>query len=344
MKAAVLHGPGDLRYEETKTPRIGENDVLVKVRACGICGSDIPRVMEKGKSYFYPLIPGHEFSGEAVNLGKKTRGVKIGDRATVIPIVPCRRCEECRKKSYFHCRKYGYLGSRSNGGFAEYVRVPAVNVVKLPPKITFEQAAFTEPLTVAFHVLNRVDLKKGESIAVFGLGAIGNLIGQLAVHLGAGSVFGIDVDKQKIRIAEQSGLKSPINGKEKDAVEEILKRGKGKGVDIAIEASGSVSALEQAIRSVKKLGRIGLVGRAEKEIVIPWPTFVSVLRKEISLFGVWGFEPIESWKKCLRIMAEGGIKTEPLITHRIGLAETGDAINKMYQRKGFFNKVLIIPE
>ena len=157
-------------------------------------------------------------------------------------------------------------------------------------------------------------------------------------------MFGVDIDKQKLKIAERSGLKSLINGKERDAVNEILKRGKGKGVDIAVEASGSVSVLEQAIKSVKNFGRIGLVGRAEKDVVIAWPTFVSILRKEISLFGIWGFEPIESWKECLRIMAEDGIKTEPLITHRIGLVETGDIINKMHQRKEFFNKVLIIQE
>ena len=201
MKAAVLHEPGDLRYEEKKTPRIGENDVLVKVRACGICGSDVPRVMEKDKAYFYPSIPGHEFSGEIACMGKKVKSVRKGDGVAVVPIIPCLKCEECGKRRYFHCRKYDYLGSRSDGGFAEYVKVPAANVVKLSKKMSYERAALIEPLTVAFHVLKRVGFKKGERLAVFGLGAIGNLVGQLAIYLGAEDVFGIDIDKQKLKIA-----------------------------------------------------------------------------------------------------------------------------------------------
>ena len=344
MKAAILYGPGDLRYEETATPKIGENDVLVKVKACGVCGSDIPRVMEKGVAYFYPLIPGHEFSGYAAELGNKVSGIKKGERFAVIPIIPCGKCQYCSKGRYFHCKKYDYLGSRSNGGFAEYVKVPVDNLVKLPKEIDFENAALVEPLAVAFHVLKRVGLKKGESLAVFGLGTVGNLIGQLAVHLGAKSVIGVDIDEQKLRIAQRAGLKLLINGQKNNAVEEILRKRKGVGMDATIEAAGSMVALDQVIRVTGNLGRVGLVGRAEKDTVIPWSTFALILRKELSLLGVWGFEPIESWKKCLRIMAEGVIKTEPLVTHRIGLAETGSIIKKMYQRKGFFNKVLVMPE
>ena len=154
MKAWVLHDIAQIRCEEIEKPKITENEVLVAVRAVGICGSDIPRIYKTG-AYSFPLIPGHEFSGIVVESSSEKNKAWIGKRVGVFPLIPCKSCMPCRKKQYEMCRSYSYLGSRRDGGFAQYVAVPVDNLVELPETVSFEAAAMLEPMSVAVHAMKR---------------------------------------------------------------------------------------------------------------------------------------------------------------------------------------------
>lgn len=147
MAAAVLHAPADLRYEEIGVPRIGANDVLLRVKAAGNCGSDLQRIMVEG-THVFPCVPGHEFSGEIAEIGNKVDSFKIGDKVTAYPLISCMRCEWCQQGEYNLCEDYDYLGSRCDGAFAEYVKVPDSNLIKLPRPIDFEEAAMIDPACV----------------------------------------------------------------------------------------------------------------------------------------------------------------------------------------------------
>ena len=174
MKAQVLHGIGDIRYEETDKPRIEKGWVLVKVKAAGVCGSDIPRIYKTG-AHVHPIVTGHEFSGEVIETADDNfswRGKRVG----IFPLIPCGECINCKKKMYEMCSNYNYLGSRCNGGFAEYAAVPEWNLIELPDNVSYKQAAMMEPMAVAVHAMRRFYIEKDSSVCVIGLGTIGLLL------------------------------------------------------------------------------------------------------------------------------------------------------------------------
>ena len=175
MKAYVLHGIGDIRYEEAAKPDLKPEEVLVEIKAVGICGSDIPRIFEDG-TYSFPLIPGHEFSGIVTETVREADSAGLGRRVGIFPLLPCGKCVPCRKDHYEMCRKYSYLGSRANGGFAQYAAVPVWNLIELPEGVSFEAAAMLEPMAVAVHALRSIGPAMGERVAVCGLGTIGLLL------------------------------------------------------------------------------------------------------------------------------------------------------------------------
>jgi len=184
LKAAVLHGQDDIRIEEVDMPKIGDDEVLVRVKATGVCGSDIPRVLGTG-AHFYPIILGHEFSGEVVEIGKNVSNVQVGDKVAGAPLVPCHKCIDCLRGHYSQCKHYSFIGSRTSGSWAEYVKMPAINAVKLPNEVGFIEGAFMEPITVALHGLFVMDFKGGSDVAIVGMGTIGLLALQCAMALGA---------------------------------------------------------------------------------------------------------------------------------------------------------------
>ena len=165
MKAWVLHNIGDIRFDGVEEPTLREQEVLVKVRAAGICGSDIPRIYQTG-AYSHPLIPGHEFSGEVVKVGALADTALQGQRVGIFPLIPCRTCPPCRKMQYEMCRSYSYLGSRQDGGFAEYTAVPQENLIPIPDSVTFEDAAMLEPMAVAVHAMRRIGVNADDHVAI----------------------------------------------------------------------------------------------------------------------------------------------------------------------------------
>ncbi|NPV54163.1 MAG: galactitol-1-phosphate 5-dehydrogenase [Firmicutes bacterium] len=356
MKAAVLHGPGDIRCEMVQRPVPGPGEVLVNVKAAGVCGSDIPRVMVTG-AYRHPLIPGHEFSGEVVEVGPGASSpganpIRAGDRVTVVPCIPCRKCIYCERGNYFHCINYTYLGSRCDGGFAEYVKVPVTNVVRLPAQVDFELGAATEPVAVALHALRRAGSElAGSEVAVFGVGAIGALVAQCAVALGARRVFAVDVQRQKLDAVRALGIEATIatiDASREDAREVINSLTGGRGVDLAVEAAGSPLTFNTMVDAVRRMGSIVLIGRPGSEIRLSPDTYTTILRKEVSIAGTWGFEftsyPHHDWETVLGFMERGEIKIAPLVTHRFRLDDAPKVFEMLKNKTEYFNKVLFITE
>lgn len=346
MNAAVLCGIDNLQNKRIVLPVLGSKDVLVKVRACGICGSDIPRIFTQG-TYHFPTIPGHEFSGDVVQLGCDVDAVFLHKRVAVIPLIPCHTCTACENGDYAQCENYDFLGSRSDGGFAEYVKVPVDNLVCVPDNVTYEQAALLEPISVAFHALSNHNVKFGDDVAVFGLGAIGIFIAQWAKVVGANHVFAIDVENRKVETAKKVGIEDAFCGSFHELKEQVMKKTNGQGCDFVFEASGASIVLNQAIQLLKRRGECGLIGRPSKSVCIEDTSYNDILRRQLTLKGTWSFEfkqyPHHAWKIGLQALEQGKIKTEPIISHRFPLSRIQDALHIMKDNAEFSNKVLIMP-
>ena len=346
MKAAALHAVGDLRYEDIPIPEIADGEVLIKVRAAGICGSDIPRVMKKG-TYSFPLVPGHEFAGEVAQVGDHAGdSFGVGDRVAVFPLIPCRECAYCQIGEYAQCDNYDYLGSRSNGGFAEYVAAPADNLVLIPDNVDFDCAAMTEPASVALHALRRTGVDAGDSVAILGAGPIGVILAQWARSCGAGRVFLADIVDEKLDVARGYGFTDCINAACEDTVERIVKETNGRGADICVEAAGTSVTLEQSLRIARKLGKVVLMGNVSGDVVIPERTASAILRGQLTIYGTWNSSftavPKNEWLTALQFMSLQRLDLKPLITHRFRLDQVNDAFDMIYNRREFFNKVMFV--
>lgn len=346
MLAAVLHAPADLRYEEIEVPRIGPDDVLLKVKAAGNCGSDLQRIMVEG-THVFPCIPGHEFSGEIVKLGNKVDSFKVGDRVTAYPLIPCMRCKWCRQGEYNLCEDYDYLGSRSDGAFAEYVKVPARNLVLLPKEVGLEEAAMTDPACVALHGIKRAGgIRMGQSVAILGVGPIGMLACQWVKAMGAGKIIAVDIIEDKLKVVRDFGVDSCINAKKEDVVEKIIEETKGEGVDLVMETAGSLATQRASFLIAAKRGRVIHIGRSYSDVLLPDEVFSRIFRRELEVYGAVNsnFSPLDNeWKTTLQFMASGAIKTKSLISHRIKLENITETFKKMYQGKMIYNKIIFSP-
>jgi len=346
MQAARLYAPGDLRIEEVDIPDVGQGEVLAKVRAVGICGSDPARVMLKG-TYSYPTTVGHEFSGEVVALGSQVTSINVGDRVTIVPLIPCGACDYCAIGEYNLCDDYSYYGSRVDGAMADYVTVKEGNILKLPKGVDFEAGACTDPVSVALHAIRKVDLRAGETVAVLGVGPIGAFAVQWARIMGASEIIAIDVVDEKLAIARETGATQHFNAMQGDPVAFVLDHTAGAGVDRVIEMAGSRVTQEQSIRLVKKQGRVVFCGISYDDLVLPQKTLDQLLRKEASVIGSWNSSfaplPIHEWQTSLHFLSTGQIQCHPLISHRLPLSEAPETFRRIWKRDGYFNKVLFIP-
>lgn len=325
MKAANFYAVGDLRYEDIEKPKCLEDEVLVEIKSCGICGSDIPRVFTKG-TYHFPTVIGHEFSGVVVEDSKKEL---IGKRVAVFPLLPCFGCESCKSENYAACADYDYYGSRRDGGMAEYVAVKRWNLVMLPDNISFDEGAMCEPISVGRHAVKKLGITKGDNLLISGAGPIGIIAGQWAKSEGADEVYYFDIDERKIDFAKTLGFKK---------YEEGIK------IDRVIEGTGHSAALKKCLKAVKPFGRVILMGNPVGEITLSQNTYWYILRKELTVVGTWNSSYAEhnnDWKESIKAISEGKIKVKPLITHRYPLSECNAAFDMMKARKEFYNKVML---
>jgi L-iditol 2-dehydrogenase len=346
MMAAVLHAPGDLRYEEAPTPKIGAEDILLRVKAVGNCGSDLERIMVEG-TYSFPCIPGHEVSGEVAKTGEAVTNVREGDRVTVYPLIPCRKCRWCLQGQYNLCEDYDYIGSRSDGGFAEYVKIPAANAILLPDNVDFEDGSMTDPAAVALHAINRAGgIEAGYIVAVLGAGPIGMLTCQWARVLGAKKVIVTDIVQEKLSIMRKLKIDRAIDAGKEDVVEIIMSETEGVGADLIIEVAGSVETHKQSLLSARKRGKVVHIGRVHKDILFPDKVFTKIFRNELNVYGAVNsnISPNDhEWNRALHNISNSSLKTKPLITHRLRLEEIAETFKKMYEKKIVYNKIIFAP-
>ncbi len=347
MKANVLHGVADLRYEDVPMPELKPGQVLVKVRACGICGSDIPRVFVNG-TYHFPTIPGHEFAGEVVDAYDQQNKALIGTRAAIFPLIPCMECVNCKLGVYECCKHYDYLGSRSDGAFAQYVAAPVWNLAPIPDNVTFEQAAMCEPISVGLHALRKTQVKLGDNVVIFGPGTIGTLIAQWARAWGATKVMLVGNSSSNFDAPRALGFDLLCNSDEQDPIEWINANTDGNGADIAIEAVGTAGTFCSCLLAARSGGTVLAVGNPHGDYLLPRDTYWQILRKQLTVHGTWnsGFDQSDKndWKTAIAAMSAGQIHPEKLITHRFGLQDLAKGLEIMRTASEPYCKVMIVME
>ena len=345
MKAYVLHGINDLRYEEVDKPFIGENEVLVEVKAAGICGSDIPRIFHTG-TYSYPLIPGHEFSGMVAAVGKNVSSEWMDQRVGVFPLIPCYSCGPCQNGQYEMCRQYSYLGSRRNGAFAEYVTVPEKNLIRLPENVDYAEAAMMEPMSVAVHAMREIAPSESESIAICGLGTIGLFLLMFLLESGKKNILAIGNKEFQKKTAMKMGLPEECycDSRTQNVDEWLMKRTNGAGVNIFFECVGKNETLVQAVRLTGAAGRIMLVGNPASDMILEKETYWKILRNQLTMMGTWNssftHEQEDDWHYVLERLEKRQVKPAELITHRFPLEKLEKGLEIMRDKKEDYGKVM----
>ena len=349
MRAVRLFAPKDIRCVEVDVPHIEKDtQVLIKVKSCGVCGSDIPRVMVKG-TYHFPTTIGHEFAGQIVDCGDKVKNnLTVGDRVSVMPLIPCGECQYCKVGQSHLCDHYDYYGSRRDGAMAEYVVVESSNCLKLPDNVDYEEGSFTDPVSVGLHAVRKCRMEAGKTAAVFGLVAIGFICVQWLRALGCTKVIAVDVADDKLALAKRLGATAGVNGMKTDAVAAIKELTGGEGVDIAIEFAGNKITHVQAVASCKKNGEVVYGGITYDDVTYPNKVIQAILRGELTIHGSWNSSinplPINEWKSGLEFMSTGQMNVNPLITHRVRLEDCKEVFEMMFNRTEVFTKVLFKPE
>ena len=344
MKACVLHGIGRLIYEDVPDPIPKTGEVLLKIKASGICGSDISRVFKKG-TYSFPTIPGHEFAGEIVDIGKGVSSSLIGKSAAVFPLLPCFSCNMCETGEYASCGDYNYFGSRCDGGFAEYIAVPVWNLV-MCDGLSYEEMAMAEPAAVSLHALRRAGAMFGDTVAIFGAGAIGLMTAAFAKASGASKVILFDIDNKKLEFAKQIGweyVQNPVSDK---WLEEFKNTTDGKGADLSIEASGSPQAACCCFKTAKPLSRVVLMGNPEGDMNLKQDAYWEILRKQLTIFGTWNSSYTSyknDWRDALDAFLTGKADVKPLVTHRFDLTKHEKAFCLLMDKTQFSCRVVFNP-
>jgi L-iditol 2-dehydrogenase len=314
MRAWVLHGINDLRFEDIDKPILKVGEALLKIQAAGICSSDIPRVFSTG-AYYYPIILGHEFSAIVDSVYDDKNEAWVGKRVGIFPLLPCFECESCKLKTYETCSCYSYIGSRQNGAFAEYVAVPIWNLIKLPDTISYEEAALLEPASVSLHAVRKLRTDNVKSVAVVGNGTIGNLIAEWLKIIGIEEVNLI-------------GRNSP-----------------DRKVDAVFEAVGTIESLKRSIEMVRPNGQIVLVGNPNSEFLIDQKLYWQILRKQITISGSWNSTFIhdkdDDWNETVRAISGGELNVKQYISHHYKFNNIDKALKMMFDKTEKKQKIMI---
>lgn len=345
MKAYRLHGIGDLRWEEVPRPLPESGEVLVKVKAAGICGSDIPRIYQTG-TYHFPTIPGHEFAGIVEETGELADPAWKGKRVGIFPLIPCGACGPCRAGKYEMCRHYGYLGSRQDGGFAEYVSVPEKNLIELPEGVAYEEAAMLEPMAVAVHAMKKAAPSGGESIAVCGLGTIGLFLLMFLREAGHRNIYAIGNKEFQRQMAGKLGLPADVycDSRTQDTEAWLMERTQGRGVDVFFECVGRNETVTQAVRMTGPGGRVMLVGNPASDMTFPKETYWKILRNQLTVLGTWNSsftrKGDDDWHYVLERLENRRIAPGQFITHRLPFEELERGLLVMKEKREEYGKVM----
>lgn len=345
MKAGVVHGREDIRYEEIDKPVAGPGKVLIKVKYTGICGSDVPRVNGDACHYF-PNVLGHEFSGVVEEVGEGVTTLKTGDRVAGVPLVPCMKCEDCQKGDYSLCKHYSFIGSREFGSFAEYVAVPERNAVKFDEDVSFEKGAFFEPATVALHGLRRVDYKGGKHVAILGGGTIGLLTAQWAKIFGAKSVTVFDILDERLELAKRLGIDYGVNTSKDNYMDEVKEITEGRGFDYVYETAGNTITMKMAFELAANKAGVCFIGTPTRELSFSIAEWENINRKEFTLTGSWMSYsapfPGDEWKLVAHYFKTGQLKIDDsFIFKKMPLSQIDEAF-RMFKTPGLVRGKIFI--
>ena len=339
MKAAVCPEPGKLAIEDVEKPTPGPGEVLIEVKASGICGSDVrgfegthPEIDQ------YPVILGHEFAGVVAEVGEGVQECSPGDHAIIEPLFVCGKCPGCRAGDYHLCQNLTLNGHREPGSFAEYTIVPAGFVHPMPDNLTFEQAALAEPLAVGVHAVKRLHPKVGDLAVVLGAGPIGLLTMQVLKVAGCRLIVS-DLEPFKLELAKRFGAEHVVNAGESSVVEFVQDLTDGWGADVAVECAGAKETLAESVEVIHKGGTallLGFTGSDRDEINL---TNITIAEKTVMGSVIY----CRDYPTTIHLMATGQIQLDPLITHRFALEQTRIALETAAEKKDHILKGLIIP-
>ena len=362
MKALVLEDVGKIKIDEIEKPSPMAGEVLVRVLACGICGSDIPRAYKDG-AHNMPLVIGHEFAGEVCEIGEGVSRDWAGKAVGIFPLIPCKKCPCCLEKKYEMCKNYSYLGSRVNGGFAEYVAVPEWNLMELGSGVSMEQAAMMEPMAVAVHAIRQALHVKGydisdaslkdildSNIVVSGLGTIGLMVTMFLIDMGFTRVNTIgnkDIQLSMVKelgIGEDNYCDIQSMNETQWMQEKTMVDGKIHGADFFFECVGRGKSLEVGINAAAPEGVICTVGNPNNDMFLPRSTYWKVLRNQLTLVGTWNSsftkEKSDDWHYVLNRLQQGKVHPEKLISHRYKLDDIVEGFEIMREKNEEYVKVM----
>ncbi|MBY0503714.1 MAG: galactitol-1-phosphate 5-dehydrogenase [Bryobacteraceae bacterium] len=343
MKALLLEQYMQLGYQDVPEPVISPTDVLIRVKACGICGSDVHGLDGSTGRRIPPIVMGHEAAGVIEAVGADVRGWQAGDRVTFDSTVSCGQCYFCARGEINLCDNRQVLGVscgefRRHGAFAELVSVPARILYRLPETLGFAQAAMIEAVSIAVHAVNITPKSLGDTAVVVGSGMIGLLTIQAAKAAGFARVFAVDLDDNKLAAAKRLGAEETFNPKTVDVPAAIQALTNGRGADVALEAVGAAAPIKTAIMSVKKGGTVTLIGNIAPTIELP---LQAVVTRQIRLQGSCASSG--EYPACIELLANGTINVDEMISARAPLAEGADWFKRLYAHEPNLMKVILEP-
>jgi len=343
MKALVLKEYNKFEIEEVPVPEYVDDEVLIRVKACSICGSDVHGMDGSTGRRIPPIVMGHEASGIIEQVGKNVKNYKPGDRVTFDSTISCGKCYFCRRGEINLCDNRMVLGVscgdyRLHGAFAEFVSVPQHILYPIPDSVSFERAAMVEPLSVAFHAITRSKVQLGSSAVVVGAGMIGLLIIQLLKINGCGKIIAVDMIPEKLEMAKKFGATDVIIADKVEVPAEVYKLTGSRGADIAFEVVGLTPTVQNAVASLKKGGTLTLVGNLKPLVDLPLQLVVT---RQLSLNGTCASSG--EYPECLDLIASGKVDVDSFISAVAPLDEGASWFNRLYNQEKGLMKVILKP-
>jgi L-iditol 2-dehydrogenase len=343
MNALVLEQYGHFVYKPVDDPQPGPGEVLVAVKACGICGSDIHGMDGSSGRRIPPSIMGHEAAGVIARLGPEVSGWNVGDRVTFDSTISCGQCFYCRRGEIDLCDNRRVLGVscieyRQDGAFADFVVLPQHILYSLPGNLPFEDAALIEPLSVAFHAVNRVPLTINDSALVVGAGMVGLLVVQALRLSGCGLVIAVDIDQDRLDLATRLGADVALRSDLVDVSSEVARLTHARGADVGFEVVGMTQTLNLAAASLRKGGLLGLVGNLSPLVDFP---LQAVVTRQVTLYGSCASSG--EYPACIDMLARGAVQVKPLISAVAPLSTGNDWFQRLYAREPGLMKVILVP-
>ena len=341
MKAAVFEKVGVIKVKEVPVPEINDNEVLIKVKYTGICGTDWSIYNGWYSADKLPMIPGHEFSGVIAKLGKNAKGLQEGDRVTADINMGCGTCFYCIRGEKLLCDSFTQLGIHTDGTFSEFVKAPWAQVHKLPANMSFEQGAFIEPVSCVIHAAKALDARLGSSVAIIGDG-LGVLHARMAVLRACAPVIIFGNNRKRLQIAKDMGADYAIHIDDvEDPVAEVMKLTEDRGADYVIEAVGSVKTYEQAFAMLRRGGKLsafGIAGERDKMEIRPFEFVLGEKKVTGSCAGVGS-----DWPDAMTLIANGRIDPKPLFSMKVPLEDLDWALHELRTDPSLF-KIFVSPD